>query len=91
MPIYEYHCQACQHGLEVMQKISDTALTDCPNCGKNTLEKRISSTAFQLKGNGWYVTDFKNNGKAKNDSPSTSNDVKTEKKAEVKPSATETK
>lgn len=65
MPIYEYHCKNCGKDLEVMQKISDSPLTDCPNCGKNSLEKIISSTQFQLKGTGWYVTDFKDGGKKK--------------------------
>jgi len=62
MPIYEYRCQSCGHELEAIQKISDNPLTDCPKCGKNSLEKVISSTQFQLKGTGWYVTDFKNSG-----------------------------
>ncbi len=69
MPIYEYRCKNCSHDLEMLQKISDSPLTDCPNCGKNTLEKVISSTQFQLKGTGWYVTDFKDSGKKKEQSP----------------------
>ncbi len=60
MPIYEYQCSACGHALEVMQKMSDEALTDCPTCHKAALEKLISATSFQLKGTGWYVTDFRN-------------------------------
>jgi putative FmdB family regulatory protein len=60
MPIYEYQCKACGHALEAMQKMSDDALTDCPICQKATLEKLISATSFQLKGTGWYVTDFRN-------------------------------
>ncbi len=60
MPIYEYKCQACGHRLEVMQKISASPLMDCPKCGKTSLEKEISATWFQLKGTGWYATDFKN-------------------------------
>ncbi len=69
MPIYEYRCKNCSHDLEILQKISDSPLTDCTNCGKNTLEKVISSTQFQLKGTGWYVTDFKDSGKKKEQSP----------------------
>jgi putative FmdB family regulatory protein len=65
MPIYEYLCQACGHGLEVMQKLSDPVLTDCPACHKAELKKQISAAGFQLKGSGWYATDFKNNGKKK--------------------------
>jgi putative FmdB family regulatory protein len=60
MPIYEYKCQTCGHQLEAIQKISDSPLTDCPKCGKNSLGKEISATRFQLKGTGWYATDYKN-------------------------------
>lgn len=59
MPIYEYRCQSCGHELEAMQKFSDAALTDCPSCGKSTLTKLVSAAGFQLKGSGWYATDFK--------------------------------
>ena len=69
MPIYEYKCSDCEHELEKLQKISDAALTDCPECGKPTLKKMISAAGFKLKGSGWYETDFKNSGK-KNDSAS---------------------
>ncbi|MBA2653923.1 MAG: zinc ribbon domain-containing protein [Gammaproteobacteria bacterium] len=86
MPIYEYKCQSCGDHLEILQKMSDTPLTDCPKCGKNSLEKVISSTQFQLKGTGWYATDFKNSGnpsKAKEAAPS-STEGGSEKKPEVK-------
>jgi putative FmdB family regulatory protein len=63
MPIYEYECQACGHRLETIQKFSDAPLTECPACHQNELRKLISAAAFQLKGSGWYVTDFKNSGK----------------------------
>ena len=67
MPIYEYRCDACGHRLEQIQKVTDPALTDCPECGQPKLKKLISAAGFQLKGTGWYVTDFKNSGaKAKN-------------------------
>ena len=59
MPIYEYQCQACGHDMEAIQKMSDPALTECPACGKPELKKLISAAGFQLKGNGWYETDFK--------------------------------
>lgn len=59
MPIYEYQCQDCQHKLEVMQRISDARLTTCPTCGKESLKKLVSAVGFQLKGTGWYETDFK--------------------------------
>lgn len=64
MPIYEYECQACGHHLEKLQKVSDPVLVDCPNCHKPKLQKLISATSFQLKGSGWYATDFKNPSKA---------------------------
>lgn len=60
MPIYEYACNSCGHELEIIQKMSDDALEECPSCHKNTLKKQISAGGFQLKGNGWYETDFKN-------------------------------
>ncbi len=62
MPIYEYECGACGHHLEAIQKMSDAALTDCPECHKATLQKLVSAAGFQLKGTGWYVTDFRNKG-----------------------------
>jgi len=63
MPIYEYCCQACGHSLEALQKMSDDALTDCPECGKPELAKQISAAGFRLKGGGWYETDFKSGSK----------------------------
>jgi putative FmdB family regulatory protein len=62
MPIYEYRCSTCGYENEYLQKVRDPRLTDCPECGKATFEKLVSAAGFQLKGNGWYVTDFKNNG-----------------------------
>lgn len=63
MPIYEYRCASCGAEKEILQKVSDPVLTDCPECGKPTLEKQVSAAGFQLKGNGWYVTDFRDKGK----------------------------
>jgi putative FmdB family regulatory protein len=60
MPIYEYQCQNCWKTLEVIQKVSDSPLVTCQKCGKNSLQKLVSPTQFQLKGSGWYVTDFRN-------------------------------
>lgn len=65
MPIYEYECAECGHRLEAIQKITDAPLTDCPTCGKVGLKRLISAAGFQLKGSGWYATDFKNSGKKK--------------------------
>lgn len=59
MPIYEYQCQACGHTKEIMQKISDDPVKDCPQCGKPEMKKMISASGFRLKGAGWYETDFK--------------------------------
>ncbi|MBC8007761.1 MAG: zinc ribbon domain-containing protein [Prolixibacteraceae bacterium] len=64
MPIYEYKCTSCGHKKEVLQKMSDAALTQCPACGKATLSKLISAAGFQLKGSGWYATDFKGGSKS---------------------------
>ena len=66
MPIYEYRCQSCNHELEVMQKLSDPELSDCPSCGQPKLKKLISAVGFRLKGSGWYETDFKRGDKKKN-------------------------
>lgn len=65
MPIYEYQCQACGHELEALQKVSDQPLTECPKCKAQSLTKLISATSFQLKGTGWYATDFRDKGKPK--------------------------
>jgi putative FmdB family regulatory protein len=62
MPIYEYRCDACGCTLEQIQKFNEPALTDCPKCGEPKLKKMISAAGFQLKGTGWYATDFKTGG-----------------------------
>jgi putative FmdB family regulatory protein len=62
MPIYEYRCAACGHKLEALQKFTEAPLSDCPVCGKEALAKLVSLAGFQLKGSGWYATDFKNSG-----------------------------
>ena len=94
MPIYEYRCGTCGYENEYLQKVSDPRLTDCPECGKPTFDKLVSAAGFQLKGNGWYVTDFRNNGaKPKADkeksesSESKSEPKKDEKKTESSASA----
>ena len=60
MPVYEYECTHCHHHCDKMQKISDPIMKQCPECSNNTLVKLMSATSFQLKGTGWYATDFKN-------------------------------
>jgi putative FmdB family regulatory protein len=59
MPIYAYKCESCGFSKDVLQKISDAPLQDCPTCGKATFKKQVTAAGFQLKGSGWYVTDFK--------------------------------
>ena len=63
MPIYEYRCSVCGHELEALQKVTDAPLTDCPSCGKPGLRKSLTAAGFQLKGSGWYATDFKSGSK----------------------------
>ena len=59
MPIYAYKCDSCGFAKDVLQKISDPLLTECPSCGKSTFSKQLTAAGFQLKGSGWYATDFK--------------------------------
>lgn len=63
MPIYEYVCAACGLERDMMQKVSDPAFTHCPQCGAQAFQKKISAAGFQLKGSGWYVTDFRDKNK----------------------------
>ena len=63
MPIYAYRCETCGHAKDVIQKFSDTPLSVCPSCGAETFRKQLSAPSFQLKGSGWYVTDFRDGGK----------------------------
>lgn len=60
MPIYAYACSDCGFARDVLQKMSDPRLTQCPECGQETFEKQVTAAGFQLKGSGWYVTDFRN-------------------------------
>ncbi|TMH62321.1 MAG: zinc ribbon domain-containing protein [Betaproteobacteria bacterium] len=76
MPIYEYRCGACGHKLEALQKFTEAPLSDCPACGKSSLSKLVSAAGFQLKGSGWYATDFKNKSDAGKDGESKSADAK---------------
>ena len=62
MPIYAYRCSACGHAKDVLQKISDPVLSTCPACGAESFSKQLSAPGFQLKGSGWYATDFRNGG-----------------------------
>jgi putative FmdB family regulatory protein len=60
MPIYAYRCETCGFSKDVLQKVSDAPLTDCLSCGKSSFKKQLTAAGFQLKGSGWYVTDFRN-------------------------------
>ena len=64
MPTYAYLCNACGHRMEAVQRMSEDALKDCPQCGKPELARQISAVGFALKGTGWYVTDFRDKGKS---------------------------
>ncbi len=64
MPIYAYRCAACGHAKDVLQRISDPLLTACPACGAEAFQKQVTAAGFQLKGSGWYVTDFRGDAKA---------------------------
>ncbi len=100
MPIYEYRCSDCGFQDEYLQKLSEPPLTVCPSCGKPAFQKQVSAAGFQLKGSGWYATDFKSSGKpaqAKAESQAEGKadakvDAKSDAKADAKPAAgTETK
>ena len=62
MPIYAYKCESCGHAKDVLQKISDEPLSVCPACGQASFRKQLTAAGFQLKGSGWYATDFRNGG-----------------------------
>jgi len=62
MPIYAYRCESCGFQQDKLRKLSDPPLTDCPQCGKPTFQKQVTAAGFQLKGSGWYVTDFRDGG-----------------------------
>jgi len=91
MPIYEYRCAACGHQEEFLQRVTEPPLTECPVCRKPTFQKLLSAAGFQLKGSGWYATDFKNKAskpaekKAEDRSDEKSASPKTETKTDAKP------
>lgn len=66
MPIYEYRCRNCGHELEALQFLNEDPLTECPECGKAELKRKISAAGFRLSGKGWYETDFKSKEKQRN-------------------------
>jgi putative FmdB family regulatory protein len=89
MPIYEYRCAACGHQEDHLQKVSEAPLTKCPACGKKKYQKQLTAAGFQLKGSGWYATDFKSTAKKADDKkteakPEAKSEGKAESKAETK-------
>lgn len=84
MPIYEYRCEACGFQKEFLQRINDAQLKDCPECGKQSFTKMVTAAGFQLKGSGWYATDFKNKGGAKPADSTKKDEAKSETKPETK-------
>lgn len=86
MPIYAYKCGSCGHAKDVLQKVSDAPLTDCPACGAPAFSKQITAAGFQLKGSGWYVTDFRG-GNSGGSSSSSSSTKPAEGSGDAKPSS----
>ena len=91
MPIYGYACSNCEHTFDVLQKMSDPKLVDCPDCGEATLRKQLSAPKFRLKGQGWYETDFKTGDKRNLASDSDKAASSKSKDSDTKPKKTETK
>ena len=89
MPIYEYRCSACGHQEDHLLKLSDAPLTKCPACGKKKYEKQLTAAGFQLKGSGWYASDFKG-GKKRRGNPEAKK-KRTEAKGKRRPKPVETK
>ena len=92
MPIYEYKCSACGHQEDHLQKLSEAPLSKCPACGKKKYQKQLTAAGFQLKGSGWYASDFKGGKKEIEAKPHATPEAKAEVKTESKTeSKTETK
>jgi len=86
MPIYEYRCSECGHQDDHLQKVSEKPLSKCPACGKKTYKKLLSAAGFQLKGSGWYATDFKSTAKKPAEKKADlKGEAKTDSKTETKP------
>lgn len=96
MPIYAYKCSNCGFEKDALQKMSDAPLTDCPSCGEPALKKQVTAAGFQLKGSGWYVTDFRNGNNAGNKpatgvAPATGGDAASAKADSAAPAASDSK
>lgn len=90
MPTYSYRCEGCGHELEVVQRMTEDALTDCPACKTPQLVKQVQPVGFALKGTGWYVTDFRDKGKKPAASTTTESSPSTENAAPASTSETKT-
>jgi putative FmdB family regulatory protein len=88
MPIYAYKCESCGFAKDVLQKMSDAPLTDCPTCGAVAFKKQLTAAGFQLKGSGWYATDFKggSSGSSTSLAPSSSTEPSSKSPESAKPS-----
>jgi putative FmdB family regulatory protein len=87
MPIYAYRCESCGHAKDVLQKVSDPLLTVCPACNAETFKKQLTAAGFQLKGSGWYVTDFRGGNTAAKGTATTSADKPADAAAKTEPSS----
>lgn len=87
MPIYAYRCEACGFEKDVLQKLSDAPLTQCPSCGQPSFAKQVTAAGFQLKGSGWYVTDFRGGGGASSAAGATTSEKPAVGAATAAPSA----
>jgi putative FmdB family regulatory protein len=88
MPIYEYRCSSCGFQKEYLRKVSDPVMSVCPECNKNTFSKMLSAAGFQLKGSGWYATDFKNSGSKPAAKTAAKSEDKSASKSDTKDSGT---
>ncbi|MCG5529721.1 zinc ribbon domain-containing protein [Halorhodospira halochloris] len=88
MPIYEYQCNSCGHRLEAIQAVSDEPLSYCPECQEAQLKRLVSAVAFQLKGTGWYETDFKNKGRGAANKPDSEGATDADKSADASAGST---
>ena len=87
MPIYAYKCSACGHEQDMLQKMSDAPLKVCPQCGQETFSKQLTAPGFQLKGSGWYVTDFRGGSKSGGAGAASSSSTATSDSASAAPAA----
>jgi putative FmdB family regulatory protein len=85
MPIYDYRCTSCGFEKEYLQKVNDPVMTVCPQCGKSSFVKKLTAAGFQLKGSGWYATDFRNGSSSSK--PSAAADAKSDAKTDSKTDA----